>query len=83
MRLLTNSEREEVHRLLSFLYVVRGKNILKKHKLVIDSVSTNVVLSDRYSNDTIIQMKFANLIFPVCGQTMLKICLDRIDSVFS
>merc|ERR1712242_568285 len=69
MRLLTNAEREEVHRLLSFLYMVR--------------VSANVVLSDRYTNDTVIQMKFAHLIFPVCGQTMLKVCLDSIDTAFS
>lgn len=69
MRLLTPAEREEVHRLLSFLYIVR--------------VSANVVLSDRYPNDTVIQMKFANLIFPVCGQIMLKVCLDSIDTAFS
>jgi uncharacterized protein (UPF0147 family) len=46
-------------------------------------VSANVVLSDRYSNDLYVQIKFAQAIFPVHGNVMVKVCIDRIDNAFS
>jgi len=69
LRLISNEEREELHHLFSFLYIVQ--------------VSGNVVLSDRYTNDVVVRLKFSTTIFPSCGQVMLKACLDRINDAFT
>lgn len=69
LRLLDEEERLELQHLFGFLYIV--------------SVSENVPLSDRHSNTTIVQMKYAQMVFPCCGTYMLKFCLDRLDEAFT